>query len=93
MPRIKRKSDRRTFERRAWVDLTDGSPVIECSIKNISDTGSLLVFGAPKDVPEKLILLLLENRQVARKCRVVWKSGTAIGVEFIGRLAQAERHR
>ena len=24
MPRIKRKSDRRTFERRAWVDLTDG---------------------------------------------------------------------
>ena len=87
MQRNMRKRERKAFGHRAWVDLANGSPVIDCLIKNISDAGAMLVFSSPKEVPERLVMNLSEDGRVARTCRVVWNSGSAIGVEFSDRPA------
>jgi hypothetical protein len=80
----KRKSQRKPFERHAWVELADGS-VIECELGNLSDTGAKLVFDALKELPDQFILRLAQDGRVVRKCRTAWKADREIGVEFIAR--------
>ncbi len=77
-----RRSHRIALARRAWVDPADGSQVIECLIKNISDSGGMLLFGSPKKVPDRFVLRLSEDGRVARKCRVIWNLEHTMGVEF-----------
>lgn len=82
----KRKARRRSLERRVWIDLGDGSPVVECMLRDISNTGGKLIFTEPKELPEQFVLRLVMDGRVARKCRVVWKSGNEIGVAFVAHL-------
>jgi hypothetical protein len=82
----KRKKQRKPLQRRVWIDLADGAPVIECALGNMSDTGAKLVFpNAVGKLPSQFVLLLAKDGQVARKCRLAWKEGDEIGVEFIAR--------
>lgn len=82
----KRKARRSSLERRAWIDLGDGSSMVECLLRDISDTGAKLLFTAPKELPDQFILRLSMDGRVARKCRVAWKSGNEIGVAFVAHL-------
>ncbi|MBI2714230.1 MAG: PilZ domain-containing protein [Rhizobiales bacterium] len=82
----KRKARRRSLERRVWIDLGDGSPVVECVLRDISNTGGKLLFTAPKELPDQFVLRLSMDGRVARKCRGVWKSGNEIGVTFLAHL-------
>lgn len=81
----KRKVCRSSLERRVWIDLGDGSPVVECVLRDISDTGAKLLCTAPKELPDQFVLRLSMDGRVARKCRVAWKSGNEIGVAFVAR--------
>jgi hypothetical protein len=85
----KRKNRRKQFERHAWIDLADGSGLIECALGNLSDTGAKLLFDASKGLPDQFILRLAKDGRVARKCRVAWKADHEIGVEFTARLVTA----
>jgi hypothetical protein len=35
-------------------------------------------------VPSEFILLLTRNKNVTRRCKVAWRTGSAIGVHFAG---------
>ncbi len=51
-----RKSQRRSFECVAWIDLDDGSPMVKCALGDISDTGAKLGVTAPKELPDRFVL-------------------------------------
>jgi hypothetical protein len=82
----KRRNRRRSIDGRAWVDQADGSPLMVCSIGNMSDTGAKLVFSEPPQLPDQFILQLSSDGRVARKCRLAWVNGNTIGVQFIAKL-------
>jgi hypothetical protein len=82
----KRKKPRKALQRRVWIDLSNGAPVIECALGNMSDTGAkLIVPDAVGELPNEFILVLAEDGRVARKCRLAWKDRDEIGVEFTAR--------
>jgi hypothetical protein len=77
-----RKKPRRQFHYNASI-LTDGtSPPRTCAIADISETGARLLLESDSELPDRFLLLLSRNGDARRKCRVVWRNGLAIGVEF-----------
>jgi hypothetical protein len=82
----KRKNQRKPLQRRAWIDLTNGAPLIECALGNMSSTGAKLLFpDGVGPLPHQFTLLLAQDGRVARKCRLAWKEHDEIGVEFTAR--------
>ena len=82
----KRRANRVPFERRAWIDLGDGTPAFGCVLANLSDTGAKMLVPAGKELTADFVLRLSADGRVARKCRVAWKSGGEVGVTFTARL-------
>jgi PilZ domain-containing protein len=62
------------LQREDFIDKT--TPPIACSISDISESGARLA------LPETFMLLLTANGGARRHCRVVWREGLMIGVEF-----------
>jgi hypothetical protein len=82
--RVKRRFDRKNFERMVALDLGDGSASTSCEILDISDGGARLrpLMCAPKALPEKFTLLLSTCGRVRRNCQVIWRSADELGVQF-----------
>jgi hypothetical protein len=55
---------------------------IDCIVRNMSETGAALEVGNPIGIPDKFTLLI-KPEITKRKCQVVWRSATKIGVQFI----------
>jgi hypothetical protein len=89
----KRKKLRRTVSYPAWVELGDGSPAQECSLCDASDKGAKLTFTEPDKLPDNFILALSADGAATRFCRVVWKTGNQVGVEFLKRPDNAAQER
>jgi hypothetical protein len=53
--------------------------VIDCTVRNLSDTGCCLQLGDPIGVPDKFEL---EFGPANRSCRVMWRKDNRIGVQF-----------
>jgi PilZ domain len=77
----RRKSERRKFNYPAKIDAGDGSCFQECLIADISQTGAKLVrvTGQP---PDEFELLIGGIAGLRRRCRVVWRRDTQLGVRF-----------
>src|SRR5262249_52965144 len=61
--------------------------VIDCVVRNLSDTGACLQISNPAGVPAAFDLI--ESDGASRACHVVWRSETRIGIEFGGADAPA----
>jgi hypothetical protein len=85
-----RKSPRIPYDRIAWVEFEDGSPLLNCVIDDISDGGAKLLFKDALDMPDSFILWLSQDGRVARRCEVARRSGRELGVRFTARLARAK---
>jgi PilZ domain len=77
----KRKAPRKTMRYSAWLHVGRSHP-IGCRVADISHTGARLDVEAPQDVPDRCILLLLENGRPRRTCRTIWRTSSQIGVQF-----------
>jgi hypothetical protein len=55
--------------------------VVDCTVRNISDTGAALEVAAPLDVPDAF-WLLISGDHTRRYCQVAWRRGKHIGVAF-----------
>jgi hypothetical protein len=72
------------FDHVGLLDYRDGEEPRPCQILDISSGGARLsVFSDPKTVPEMLVLLLSPTAAVRRACKVVWRSQSGIGVQFL----------
>jgi PilZ domain len=57
-----------------------GEPIMECVLRNISGRGARIVVAYfPEVVPDSFRLQIDKMRP---KCRVKWRSGSELGVEF-----------
>ena len=58
-----------------------GGAGISCTIRNFSKTGAALEVISPIGIPEQFVLVA-EADNLARQCRVVWRTERRIGVTF-----------
>lgn len=76
----RRKSLRRQFGYPGIMQFEHGAGA--CVIVDMSETGAQLEVPANAEVPAEFSLLIGGNASVRRRCRLVWRSGTRIGVRF-----------
>lgn len=79
----KRKKLRRSVTYPAFLDLGDGSPAQVCTLCDASEEGAQLAVADPQGVPDVFILALSSDGAARRRCRVIWRTETQIGVEFL----------
>jgi hypothetical protein len=77
-----RRSDRKTIRHTAWIAMSQPGEVKECVISDVSQTGARIDVGDPSDLPDEFMLFLTRNASMRRKCLVMWREGTQIGVYF-----------
>ena len=53
-----------------------------CLISDVSQTGARIDVGNPNDLPDEFMLFMTRNASMRRKCQVMWRDGTRIGVHF-----------
>jgi hypothetical protein len=58
------------------------SGIIECVIRNMSSTGAKIELAAPIALPDTF-KLIIKPEIITRSCKVVWRSGHRIGVQFV----------
>lgn len=56
---------------------------IKCQIRNISTIGVRLAVTTTEMVPEEF-LLKISNSAKTFRCRLIWRSKTELGAEFVG---------
>lgn len=54
---------------------------IDCTVRNISDTGAALSVESPVGIPAEF-KLVVEADQISRMCRIVWRKEKRIGIRF-----------
>jgi hypothetical protein len=79
-----------TFERRnslRWrIDkparlLLDETSAMDCIVRNLSDTGALIMVGHTNYLPETLVLVIPEL-DVKRSARIKWRRARSVGLAF-----------
>ena len=56
-----------------------GGGSIDCTVRNLSETGAALEVTSPLGIPSEF---MLETDGVQRPCRVVWRKEKRIGITF-----------
>ena len=77
-----RKLRRHPVRQRAKMASMDGSPLGSCLMLDLSGSGAQLMPEPGVVLPDEFFLLLSWTGQLRRKCSVIWRSDTAIGVRF-----------
>lgn len=55
--------------------------VIDCVVRNVSETGACLEIESPVGIPNDFTLVI-KSDNVMRPCHVAWRSARRIGVRF-----------
>jgi hypothetical protein len=80
----RREKDRRRCLLGARAVFNSRTSTLACTVRNVSDTGAMLVFGEMPDLPH-LIELLLDNRRTLAPARLVWRQDNKVGIHFLER--------
>jgi len=86
----KRQSKRYSINRVAKFVTESGTLPRDCIITNISEGGARL-FSEAANIPEQFRLLIDGDTPIREECRVIWRLGGEIGVEFVSREKERER--
>jgi PilZ domain len=85
---LERRVLKRTrVSRNAKIIVPRRSPVIFCTVKNITGAGACLKLASTFGLPETFDLTF-EHGRTRRRCRVIWRTNDRLGVAFI-RAAQS----
>jgi hypothetical protein len=58
-----------------------GGEVIDCSVRNLSETGAALEVVSPLFIPDRFVLIV-QTEQLKRPRQIVWRKAKRIGVAF-----------
>ena len=81
--RDRRDVQRTRVLRNAKIIVPRRSPVIHCTVQNITSGGACLKLANTFGVPERFHLTF-EHGRTRRLCRVVWRTADKLGVAFEG---------
>lgn len=80
--KIERRAMKRTrVSRNAKILVPRRSPLIFCTVENITSGGACLKVASTFGVPETFELTF-EHGRTRRRCRVVWRTNDKLGVAF-----------
>jgi PilZ domain len=75
----KREASRRRVLKTAFIILSDKAPKIECTIRNLSETGAAVQLSTTVGIPQNFDVIIDGTR---RHCRSQWRTDTKIGIMF-----------
>ena len=75
----KRAADRKRVLKAGSIEFGGGA--IDCTVRNISETGAALEAVSPLFIPDRFTLFV-QTDHVRRPCHIVWRKEKRIGVEF-----------
>ena len=84
MGRELRRHPRRKVSTDATIAFADGL-TLSCKVKDISESGALLMLPNDTELPFDFILAIGNNGTVRRTCYVVRQEGRRVGVRFPNR--------
>jgi PilZ domain len=67
--------------RNAEIILNDRGTVLHCTLLDVTKAGARLSLASTYKVSERFELTL-DNGRTRRNCRVIWRTGTKLGVSF-----------
>ena len=79
----RRDRQRTRILRGAKILVPRNSPVIHCTVQNITSGGACLKLANTYGVPDTFDLTF-ECGRTRRACRVVWRTADKLGVAFVG---------
>jgi hypothetical protein len=82
-PTEARGSQRALVRRCGWYVSSIGQQLRECTVWDESEIGARLVVDAPEAIPDIFHIYMTLDFCSRRRCRVVWRAKTEIGVEFL----------
>ncbi|MGH6769058.1 MAG: PilZ domain-containing protein [Xanthobacteraceae bacterium] len=87
-PADMRKHRRQPLHYPAWILLRPDHAPLQCMLSDVSNSGAKIAVSDDHELPEEFILILSPGGGTRRNCRVVWREGGRLGVEFFrGKLA------
>ena len=84
----KRVSRRLRVLKQGKMLLSNNMTVIDCTIRDLSETGAKLICGDPGAIPNEFRLVFVAERQM-RDVKVVWRRPEQLGVHFTSELRKA----
>ena len=75
----KRVAARRRVLKTGYIVISDKAPKLECTIRNVSETGAALQVSPTIGIPTSFDAII---DGVRRHCRSVWRTDIKIGVAF-----------
>ena len=82
----RRKEDRRRALRhrtfKAGTIAFSRAGGFDCRVRNISPAGACLEVASQIGIPDDFVLVV-ESDHVKQPCRVIWRTATRMGVEFL----------
>ena len=84
MAEVHAVDEHRTASRRRLLKagkISFGGGAIDCTVRNLSETGAALEVSSPVGIPQQFTLVI-EADHIHVPCRVVWRKDTRIGVHF-----------
>ena len=82
-----RKKPRRQFHYKASLHTGPKAEPLPCAVLDISESGARITLSVEDELPKRFMLVLTKNGQMHRWCRVVWREGSTVGIEFVSRPA------
>ena len=81
---VARVENRRATRRRVLKQATlgVGGPGLDCTVRNISESGAALIVEAEAKLPPEFTLAVVSLNLVS-KCRIVWRAEGRLGVAFV----------
>jgi len=58
-----------------------GGGGIDCTVRNLSETGAALQVVTPLDIPDRFTLFV-PSQQLKKPCHIVWRKEKQIGIAF-----------
>ena len=74
-----RRQERHRTLKSGKIIFNHHASVVDCTIRNVSDTGACLQVQSVVGIPESFDLLMDD---IKRSCNVKWRSGNRMGVSF-----------
>jgi hypothetical protein len=83
MTEHRRSSPRKRTLLQGRIVFNDRFSLIECVVRDLSETGARIAFEHPIDIPPEFDLEIA-RKGISRRCRVSWSSGKEHGLMFLG---------
>ena len=78
----KRNSQRRRALKDGKIVFNNGFCVVDCTIKNLSETGAMLVAPKAGGIPDEFVLI--DSKGQKHEAKVRWRKLNALGVMLTG---------